>query len=237
MPRAALLILFFLTGATALGYQLVWTRMFANGFGHEMSAVLAVVGAFMGGMALGARTLGGVIWRSAHPGRWYAALEMLVGVWAALSCLLIPVANRMVYSEGWLVDFGLAFLALLPATMAMGASFPAMARLLTDRSIGAVYASNTLGAMTGILVVVWWLMPAVGLRASALTLAGINLGVGLAAWFILRASPSAKAEPGLPITRRHFITICVTGLLAIGYEILGVRILAQVMENTVYSLA
>lgn len=237
MPRAALLILFFLTGATSLGYQLVWARMLANGLGHEMSAVLAVVAAFMGGMALGARTLGGIIWRSAHPGQWYAALEMLVGVWAGLTCVLIPLANQIVYSDGWLVDFALAFGALMPATMAMGASFPAMARLLTDRSIGAVYASNTLGAMTGILVVVWWLTPAVGLRASVLTLAATNLAVGFAAWFILRGSPSAAAEPGLPLTQRHIITIFVTGLLAIGYEILGVRVLAQVMENTIYSFA
>src|SRR5688572_22869036 len=98
MPRAALLILFFLTGATALGYQLVWAKMLANGFGHEMPAVLAVVAAFMGGMALGARFLGRAIWRSAHPGRWYAALEILIGVWAGLSCVLIPLANRLVYS-------------------------------------------------------------------------------------------------------------------------------------------
>ena len=63
--RGVLLKLFFLTGATALGFQLVWARMLANSLGHEMRAVLAVVSAFMGGMAIGAWWLGERIRRQA----------------------------------------------------------------------------------------------------------------------------------------------------------------------------
>lgn len=247
--RRALLLLFFLTGATALGYQLVWTRMFANGLGHEMPAVLAVVAAFMAGMALGARVLGTAIARSVHPGRWYAALELVVGVWGALSCIVIPLANRVGIAwigfgsprsdsgRQWQATFILTFIALLPATMAMGASFPAMARLLPGRSIGALYASNTLGAMAGILGMVWWLMPAVGLRASAMALAGMNLSVAIGAWLVARAPLTVEVETEATITRRHFVTVFITGLLAIGYEVVGVRVLSQVMENTVYSFA
>lgn len=241
MHPAALLILFFLTGATALGYQLVWARMLVNALAHEMPAVLGVVGAFMGGMALGARAFGGAIWRSAHPGRWYAVLEIVIGLWGALSCILLPIAGRAGDAWGyrtlpWQAAFFLTFVFLLPGTMAMGAGFLAMARILRDQSIGALYASNTLGAMAGTLAVVWWLTPTMGLRGSAIALAAINAAVGVVVWILLRAR-QVEIEPAPTMTRRELITIFFTGLLAIGYEILGVRVLAQVMENTVYSFA
>src|SRR5438552_16276876 len=82
------------SGPDGLGYQIAWIRMFSTGLGHEIPAVLAVVAAFMGGMALGAWSLDKPISRSAHPGRWYALLEILIGLWAFASTLLIPLANE-----------------------------------------------------------------------------------------------------------------------------------------------
>src|SRR5207237_8876408 len=70
IARGGLYLLFFLSGAAGLGYQMVWSKMFAAGLGHEMPAVLAVVCAFMGGMAIGAWTLDGVVARSRRPGYW-----------------------------------------------------------------------------------------------------------------------------------------------------------------------
>src|SRR4051812_20185520 len=145
--RGVLLKLFFLTGATALGFQLVWARMLANSLGHEMRAVLAVVSTFLGGMAIGAWWLGERIRRSPYPGRWYAGLQAFVGIWAVLIVPKNP-------------------LLLLPATIAMGASFPAMERFIRPvaireehiratawqaRYIGALYGVNTLGAVAGII--------------------------------------------------------------------------------------
>jgi spermidine synthase len=228
--RRALLLIFFLTGATALGYQLLWARMLANTLGHEMPAVLAVVSTFMGGMALGAWSLGGLIQRSARPGRWYAALEIFIGLWAALIVPSHP-------------------LLLLPAVMAMGASFPAMHRFMQGRCIGALYAANTLGAFAGILIVTWWLMPAIGLRLSAVILGVVNVIVGLLAWAlavgvrvlacpdVLGGGDKLKLEHQLLTRPRLFGTACTTGFLAIAFEIAGVRVLAQVIENTVYSFA
>src|SRR2546428_3985264 len=86
--------LFFFSGSAGLGYQMVWSKMLATGLGHEMPAVLAVLCAFMGGMALGAWRLDGLIARSRAPGCWYGFLEILVGAWGFLSAALIPVANQ-----------------------------------------------------------------------------------------------------------------------------------------------
>ena len=230
--RSLLLKLFFVTGATALGYQLVWTRMLANNLGHEMRAVLAIVTTFMGGMAVGSWCLGKLIRRAVNPGRWYAGLEIFIGFWAIIVTPRTP----------WL---------LLPATIAMGATFVAMERFIRPfacgeefirprawqgRYVAAMYAVNTIGAVAGILAVTWWLMPEQGLRATAIILGVVNVSIGIIAWIVSRPVTTPDAD----IWRadlRLMATVAVTGLLAIGFEIVGVRVLAQVMENTVYSFA
>src|SRR5436190_7025158 len=134
-------VLYFLSGAAALGYQLVWTRMFATGLGHETPAVLAVLCAFFGGMALGSWALDRRVSVSLLPLRWYAALELVIGAWGFVSTLLIPFANNLALSaigldpspfRHWLVAFVFPLLALLPATAAMGATFPAMERAVSS---------------------------------------------------------------------------------------------------------
>src|SRR2546425_11359046 len=82
---ALLYLVFFFSGSAGLGYQMVWSKMFATGLGHEMPAVLAVLCAFMGGMALGAWRLDSLIARSRSPGCWYGYLEILIGGWGILS--------------------------------------------------------------------------------------------------------------------------------------------------------
>jgi spermidine synthase len=130
--HVAIYLLFVFSGAAGLGYQMTWTRMFATGLGHETPSMLAIVSAFMGGMALGAWTFDRRIARSRQPGRWYAALEAVIGLWAFVSVALIPFANsaalRLVGIDPsalrhWIIAFAIPLLALLPATVAMGATF------------------------------------------------------------------------------------------------------------------
>lgn len=252
---ARLYLLFFLSGAAGVGYQLVWTKMFTAGLGHEMSALVAVVSAFFGGVALGAWALDRRISLSPNPRHWYAGLELIIGGWACLSALFIPFANPLALrlagvepAAAWqgLVAFALPFLTLLPATVAMGATLPTMERWLapfTDdgRCLGKVYALNTAGAMAGALGSAFLLMPALGLRGSAIALAGLNLGCGVLALANSTAGP-VKALTFVPLAdpvsaRRLGITLFVTGLLGIGFEIVGVRVLSQILENTIYTFA
>src|SRR5438552_13064771 len=90
-----LYLLFFLSGFAALGYQMIWMRMWAAGLGHEVPAMIGVLGAFLGGMTVGAWCLDGRISRSAYPGRWYAGLQMTIGAWAILSALLVPAVSHL----------------------------------------------------------------------------------------------------------------------------------------------
>src|SRR5881394_3062496 len=192
---AVLYLLFFFSGSAGLGYQMVWSKMFATGLGHEMPAVLAVLCAFMGGMALGAWKFDGLIARSRLPGCWYAFLEIVIGAWGCLSAALIPAVNQAALPliglepsplRHWLIAFILPSLALLPATAAMGATLPAMERFVSPllahgRCVGAIYASNTLGAVVGILASTFIIVPALGFRRSVWLLAAVNVACGAVA--------------------------------------------------------
>jgi len=237
-----------------------------------MPAVLAVVYAFMGGMARGGWTLDRAVSRSPRPDRWYGGLELLIGLWGFLSAALIPPTNegalRLIGLEPsslrqWTVAFVLPLLALVPATAAMGATLPAMERFVSRLApqrgcVGGLYAANTLGAVAGTLSSVFMIIPAFGFCRTVWLLATINLLCGAAVFYIGarvvspaaignddtrkdssqatsvanaaagRRVPAQEVTPPLSALRLG-VTLFLTGLLGIGYEVVGVRVLAQVL--------
>lgn len=252
--RAGALLLMLLSGFAALAYQVVWTQQGTVWLGHEAGAVLAVIGAFFGGLALGSFVLGRHVETSARPTRWYAACELVIGAWSlALVLLMAPVGEALLGLIGerpspawqWTVAFVGSFVLLLPATAAMGATLPAMERVLAagrrpGSSLAALYAGNTLGAVLGVLAAAFWLVPAYGLTRTAMLCAGLNLACAAATPWLFssvdRHSPFASAAPGHGAPRLLPI-LAATGLLGIGYEVLVVRVLRQLAENTVYTFA
>ncbi len=257
MRRETLLYLVFgLSGFAGLGYEIVWLRMFSVGLGHEVPALFAVVAAYFGGFALGAWLLDGRVSASVRPGRWYAGLELGIGLWALITIAACGWINDWIFEltgptpsplRHWSVSFLVPFLVLLPATGAMGATLAAMDRLVARLRrkgdvVGGLYAANTLGAVLGILASTFLLMPLLGLRATLLVCGAANaLCAGVVLFGAARGEesrpPAAVRIAGRPGDRRLRMTLFVTGLLGIGYEILAVRVMAQVLENTVYSFA
>jgi spermidine synthase len=242
-----------LSGAAALAWQMVWTAEFGTAMGHEIVAVLAVLAAFFGGLALGAQMLGRTLARSRWPGRWYAGCELLLAAWGLALTVAMPslidATARLIGPEPsvlrhWTVAFLFPFLLLLPASAAMGATLPALERQLsTMRSrLGGLYAANTFGALLGLLLAVFVLMPHVGLLRTALFCAVANSLCAVLAWWLWRDAPVRPitvADRLMPSTagRRVPALLVATGVLGIGYEVLAVRVLSQVTESTVYSYA
>jgi spermidine synthase len=245
----------FASGFAGLGYQIVWTQQCALWLGHESAAVLAVVAAFFGGLAFGALTMGPRIERSAHPVRWYTACEVSIAAWGlVLIVVMSPFSDWVLKITGvapspwwqWSVAFCATVLLLLPATAAMGATLPAMERVtaswrLERRSIAAHYASNTFGAVVGVLATTFWLVPELGLARTAGICIALNLLCAASAWWLL-ARPAATPLHGLMAARSAqqrsvLLRLAFTGLLGIGYEVLVVRVLSQVAEDTVYTFA
>lgn len=249
--RRAALVLMVASGFAGLGYQIVWTQQSSLWLGHEAAAVLAVVTAFFGGLALGAAVLGTRIERSARPQRWYAACETLIAAWSVVLALgLAPIGQALLALTGaqpaplWqgAVAFVGTFLVLLPATAAMGATLPALERVAAGlgregRGIGALYASNTFGALVGVLATAFWLVPEFGLARTAGICAVLNLlcAAVVLAW---HGAPPALTSARLVAGARGALpALAWTGLLGIGYEVLVVRVLSQVAEDTVYTFA
>jgi len=256
------LVLMAASGFSALGLQIVWVQQTGAWLGHEAAGMLGVLTAFFGGLALGALALGPAIQRSTRPLHWYALAEAAIAAWSLLLLwLMAPASSALMAWTGaqptpawqWGVAFGGSLLLLLPATAAMGATLPAMERLLSPQpgqTVAALYAANTLGAVVGVLAAAFWLVPAWGLSMTAALCAALNLLCAGAAWWALAAprpqTGSAAMAPALDqahATRaalpqaRLAVMLMATGFLGIGYEVLAVRALRQVTENTVYTFA
>ncbi len=258
---AALHLIFLLSGAAGLGYQMVFVRMFAVGLGHEITSVLAVVGAFFGGLGLGAWLLGGPVERSRNPGLWYVGLEVLICVWGFGCVWTIGAASDLALewtgtnASGawqWAMAFGVPLIVLLPATMAMGATLPAMDRCASPltkggRCIGGLYAVNTAGAVVGTLVGTFFIVPWLGFSVTLISLAVVNLVCAVLMLPMARrveskvdggvVSPLASEEEGFLSRRGILLLLFATGFLGIGYEVVALRVIAHIIENTVYSYA
>lgn len=267
-PRAifAITVIAALSGFAGLGYEIVWARMLAVSLGHEIVAVLGVISALFAGLALGSFAFGRRIAASARPGLWYAGLEAVIGLWAlALIFLSGPVGDMVpVLSpvdapavRQWTLAFALPFVLLLPATLAMGATIPALEAVLAPRlasgaAVGRVYAANTLGAVIGTLATAFFIIPALGLAGTLALCAALNAICALAMWATSLGAPSGaggRSTQGGPMRvaragglaagrgRSGLAVLFVTGLLGIGYEVLAVRVLSQILENTIYTFA
>jgi spermidine synthase len=245
-----------LSGFAGLGYEIVWTRLLAVSLGHEIVAALGVLAALFGGLALGSLAFAGR-WSSANarPAVWYAGLEVMIGAWAIILVPLFSLAGDLVPSlvpvdasaaRHWLVAFALPFALLCPATIAMGGTLPLLEAILAPRlraggAVGRIYAANTIGAVAGTLATAFVLIPALGLSATLLLCAAVNFLCAATIWLRrgqLRALAAPhSADPSQAPGRGWAAPLFLTGLLGIGYEVLTIRVVSQILENTVYTFA
>ena len=201
---------FALSGAAALLYEVVWTRLLALDMGHGLAAASTVLAAFMGGLAVGSAA-GGRLGQQLSPSsalRAYALLEVAIGLFALVVPLLLEGARPVlgaVYADG---NGGLAYgtvrmiasLALLgvPAA-AMGATFPVASRWAarTPHTLAGdaarLYTANTLGATIGAVAAGFVLLPGLGLSGTTAVGVGLNMLAAGIAWLVARA-PGAESD-------------------------------------------
>src|SRR3989442_8988762 len=106
-------LLFFLSGATGLVYELLWVRVLYQTFGSTIQSVTTVVAAYMGGLGLGAWLLGRRADRSPRPAVLYGRLEIVIGVFGIISPLVLGLAHWIyIGTAGALALGGAASVAL-----------------------------------------------------------------------------------------------------------------------------
>ena len=210
MRRPAIVYLIFvLSGAAGLIYEVVWARQLVLVFGNTTQAVSAILTGFFGGMAIGSVVGGRLADRVRSPLRLYGILEValvVVVVATPLTFRLIHEVYRGAYGSLEsapqalaLVRFGLSLLALGPATILMGATLPTLTRHLSagrghlSRAFGRLYAANTFGAILGTLLSGLVLIELLGLTGALLVGAGCSAVAGILALVIARSSRSQEA--------------------------------------------
>ncbi len=243
-------VLFALSGCASLGLQLVWTRRLGLIAGHEYPATLTVVTGFFAGLALGAGLSRGLLRRYSALG--LAALaELVIALWALATIPLLPWLEATLPATGHLVWAGVI---LLPATVAMGTTLPFFERALAQletasntgscRRVATLYGANTLGAVFGVALAVWVMMPSLGLRGTTVVLATLS-AINAIALRVLAGRNSRTETPSphvpqatpTPLGRRMAVIAGATGFLGLAYEVLGVRLLSQTLEGTVFTYA
>jgi spermidine synthase len=217
---ALVLACFFLSGASGLVFEEVWTRELTLVFGSTTLAVSTVLSVFMGGLALGSRLGGRIADRLRDRLRAYALAEAGVGLYALAVPVVLawyPSLNAALYRAFGGHELALtlgrfvaaAVLLLVPTTL-MGATLPILSRHFvrpgerTSRigaTVGTLYAINTFGAVVGTFVGGFMLLPGVGVRATNFAAAGVNLTLAAA---VLLASRRALAKAaGATATADH----------------------------------
>ena len=212
MRRGPFLILFAVSGAAALIYEVVWTRLLTLHMGHGLAAASAVLAAFMGGLAAGAGAAGRYA-GNLPPKRaltLYAGLEIAIGVLAVLMPFLLMAVRPLLaatYDNGngggafAFVRLASSVIVLCVPAACMGATFPIASRWMVRsannaaQDAGGLYAANTLGAAFGAVLAGFALIPALGLQGTTFVGVALNLIAAGGAWLIARPRPETQAEP------------------------------------------
>jgi spermidine synthase len=206
-----LYFLFFLSGISGLVYEVVWVRMLTRVLGNTVYATSTVLAAFMAGLALGSYAVGRFIDGQRRPLRWYAVLELGIGV-TALATLTLT--ERLVPLYQWFHDFtggartaltagqvAIALIILIVPTALMGASLPTLCahgarqHATFSRNVGVLYGVNSLGAVIGILAGGFVLLGAVGETLTLCLAILLNLLVAAAAWLLSARQAKSSNQP------------------------------------------
>ncbi len=251
-----LLLLFVGSGCAALIYEIVWFQMLQLVIGASGISLGVLLGTFMGGMFLGSLLLPRFVPPGRHPLRVYAALEASIGVLGLILLVAIPGVSGV---YGALVPPGLpsiflrtvlCVLLLLPPTILMGATLPAMARYVesTPRGVswmGFFYGGNIAGAVLGCLLAGYYLLRLFDLATATGVAVGLNVLVAAAAFLVSRLSPhrprmseGAQEEPLLTAGRTAvYVGIGLSGLTALGAEVVWTRLMSLLLGATTYTFS
>ncbi len=251
-----LLILFVGSGCAALIYEIVWLQLLQLVIGSTAVSLGVLLGTFMGGMCLGSLLLPRLISSSRHPLRVYAALELGIGVIGIAVLFGMPYVEAVYTLHGGYGLVGIllrgvvAGICLLPPTFLMGATLPAIARWVETSPqgvswLGFFYGGNIVGAVFGCLLAGFYLLRVYDMATATYVAFAINVAVALIA---LALSAPTSYQPSTEATAKGdaarapsawavYYTIALSGMAALGAEVVWTRLLSLTFGGTVYTFS
>ena len=177
-----ILFLFFCSGATALVYEVVWSKYLSLMLGSTVQAQTVVLAVFMGGLALGNRLIGARSDLLRRPLATYGYLEGMIGLYAFFFSTIYALADKLFVSVGskmfenelgmLLLKGGLSVGLLLLPTVLMGGTLPLLSAWLQKQSDDAgrwsarFYSTNSLGAVCGSFMAGFYMIRSLGLVSA-----------------------------------------------------------------------
>ncbi|HKD07557.1 MAG TPA: fused MFS/spermidine synthase [Bryobacteraceae bacterium] len=248
-----LLILFAASGTAALIYEIVWLQLLQLVIGSSAVSLAVLLGTWMGGMCLGSVLFARAIDASKHPLKVYAALEAGTAVFGILVLFGLPMVERF-YTSG--VAHGLpnmllrgfaCIICLLPPTLLMGATLPAISRWVKSSAgaaahWGYLYGANIAGGVVGCFAAGFYLLRLHDMTVASFVAATLNIAVALVSLALGRGtSTEAETHPvepnQTPGLRSVYFAIALSGLCALGAEVVWTRILSLILGPTVYTFS
>ena len=253
----ALILLFVGSGAAALIYEVVWFQMLSLSLGSSAISLGVLLGTFMGGMCLGSLLLPRFVPTTSHPVRVYAKLEAGIGIAGLLILLVLPYAGGLYTTiggpgfGGLLIRGLIAAIVLLPPTLMMGATLPAIARYVSATPagvswLGYFYGGNIVGAVFGTLLAGFYLLRDHDVTFATFVAAAINLAVAGLAFAYSRTAPhappvaesKASVAPAIPAgSWPVLVAIALSGMTALGAQVVWTRLLTLLLGGTVYTFS
>jgi spermidine synthase len=253
-----LLVLFIGSGCAALIYEIVWFQLLQLVVGSSAVSLGVLLATYMGGMCLGSLLLPRYVSAREHPLRVYAIIEGGIGVCGLLVLLILPLLDHLYAAIGASGLFGILTLALvaaiclLPPTLLMGASLPAIARYVEPSPrgvswLGFFYGGNIAGAVFGCLFASFYLLRVYDMPTATYVAAAINAVVAWLSYRLSRRTPYEPTPPGdsrapeaspVPAAKSTvYIAIGLSGLTALGAEVVWTRLLSVMLGATVYTFS
>jgi len=250
----ALLLLFVGSGCAALIYEIVWFQLLQLVIGSSAVSMGVLLGTFMGGMCLGSLFLARVISPREHPLKVYAYLELGIAVCGILLLFGMPLLGGIYFHwggggvTGILLRGVAASICLLPPTLAMGATLPAMSRWVESTPegvswLGFFYGGNIAGGVIGCLLAGFYLLRVHDSAVATFVAVGLNVLVAGLALLLAKTTPHTElAVLPAPLERASgawavYVSIGLSGMTALGAEVIWTRILSLLFGATVYTFS
>ncbi len=239
---------------------MVWLREFRLFFGASTAASAAVLGIFMGGLGFGSLILGKRSENKQHPLRFYAKLELMIAVSAALTPALIWIMRLIYRALGGTLEMGvglgsvarllMAAVVLGIPTFLMGGTLPAVARAVVSpedrnrRPVALLYGVNTLGAVVGTAAATFYFFEAWGNHLTLLLATAFNAWVAVVAFQISKDFPAIESsesattpEDQAPAAPRAFIFVAsaIAGFAFLLMEMVWYRMLSSLLGGSTFT--
>ena len=254
-----LLLLFIGSGMCALIYEVVWFQLLELVIGSSAVSLGVLLATFMGGMCIGSLWLPKFIKNDMHPLRVYAALEMGIGIVGVVVLFAVPLVGNLYALSAGHGFFGIAMRAvvagicLLPPTILMGATLPAVARWIESTPtgiswLGFFYGGNTAGAVLGAVLAGFYLLREFDMWTATFVAALLNLIISLTASTLAKTAPAVAGDSAgnaatyaesenVAGSKSIYVVIALSGMCALGAEVVWTRLLSLMLGASTYTFS